>query len=217
MVTKSGHNFWVVASLLQKAIRRGDFKRAGYAANELFEDYSSFLWNRLLIISCEDCIAPVTKEILALKQSDEMINKNKKKYEKNKIFVGKALVILLECAKGREGDYMADSLMREVNPEMRNDPAFNQEFDSLDMTVTVPEGRIFPDYVFDPHTWQGKKMGRNFKNYDFDYIESKDMKPQCAQLNMFDGEDWIYDDMYDENEKLTYPDYEMMPKKFGEK
>jgi len=215
MVTKHGHNFWVVASLLQKAIRRGDFKRAGYAANELFDDYSSFLWNRLFIISCEDCRAPVTREILALHEVDQMINKNKKKGEKNKIFVGKALVILLEACKGRDGDYMADCLMREMNPEMRADPAFNQDFDVLSLSSVKVDGDIFPDYVFDPHTLQGKKMGRNFKNYDFDYIEQKDMKPQCKQMSLFDGEPWTYDDMYDENGERTLPGYQYTPKPFG--
>ncbi len=34
--TRSGHNMFTMASLLQKAIRRGDKERAGYAAMELF-------------------------------------------------------------------------------------------------------------------------------------------------------------------------------------
>ena len=215
MKTKSGHDFWVVASLLQKAIRRGDFVRAGYAANELYEDYYSFTWNRLLIISAEDCKAAVTEEILALRKCDEMLNAKKKKNERNKIFIGKALVILLEAAKGRDGDYMADCLMREVNPEMRNDPAFNQDYDILSLKMCKPEGEIFPDYVFDPHTLKGKQMGRNFKNYDFDYIEQKDMNPQCRQMSIFDGEEWTYDDMYDEHEQKTYPGYTYKPKPFG--
>jgi len=217
MMTRNGHNFWVVASLLQKAIRRGDFVRAGYAAAELYDNYSSFLWNRLLVISCEDCKAAVTKEILALKECDESVNKGKAKEKKTKIFIGKALVILLECAKGRDGDYMASCLMREVNPEMRSDPAFNQDWDSLNFMVIKPEGEIFPDYVFDPHTWQGKKMGRNFLNYDFDYIESKDLKPKCQQVSIFDGEEYRYDDMYDDEGNLTYPGYQYKPKRFGEK
>lgn len=213
--TKSGHNFWVVASLLQKAIRRGDFRRAGYAANELYEDYNSFLWNRLLVCSAEDCKAAVTKEILALRECDEQINKNKPKEKQTKIFIGKALVILLECAKGRDGDYMASCLMREDNLEMRNDPAFNQYFDYLNMAMCKPEGEIFPDYVFDPHTWQGKKMGRNFLNYDFDYIESKDMDPMCKQLSIFDMQEYDYEDMYNKDGEKTYPGYTYKPKPFG--
>lgn len=109
------------------------------------------------------------------------------------------------------------SILREINPEMRNDAAFKQEYDALSLTnVSQNIEDIFPDYVFDPHTLKGKKMGRNFKNYDFDYIESKDMKPKCKQASMFDGQEWTYDDMYDKDGNKTYPDYEIQLKKFGE-
>jgi replication-associated recombination protein RarA len=216
LYTKNGHDFYVVASLLQKAIRRGDFKRAGYAANEFFGLYHGFLWNRLLIISAEDCSAMVTDEILALRKADEYIHKNKKPY--NKIFVGKAIAILLEAFKGREGDYVADSLMREINPEMRADPYFNQDDEAVDIeNITVDDGgELFPDYVYDPHTWKGKSMGRHFKNYDFDHIETKDMKPKSKQPSLFDGHEWVYDDMYDENQQKTMPGYKIKLKKFGE-
>ena len=56
-----------------------------------------------------------------------------------------------------------------------------------------------------------------FKNYDFDQIEGKDLKPKPKQLSIFDGEDFIYDDMYNENEEKTNPGYEYEPKKFGAK
>ena len=214
--TKNGHDFYVVASLLQKAIRRGDFKRAGYAANELFGIYHGFLWNRLLIISAEDCNSLVTNEIMALKLADDVINKNSKQV-KNKIFVGKALAILLETSKGREGCYVADTLMREKNPDMRNAPEFNSDSESVDLDEIYVEGELFPDYVYDPHTLKGKKMGRNFKNYDFDAIENADMQPKLKQQTLFDGEQWIYDDMYNDKEEITYPGYTYKPKAFNEK
>lgn len=218
LLTKSGHDFYVVSSLLQKAIRRGDYKRAGYACKELYYDYPSFVWNRLLTISAEDCVALVTDELVALRKCDEWVNKNKKKDDKTKIFVGKALVILLECYKGRDADFMASSLMREINPEMRKDPAFNQDLETINIEKCVVEGTLFPDYVYDPHTLDGKiKYGRTFKNYDFDHIEGKDLKPKSKQLSLFDGEEYVYDDMYDENENKTMPGYKYVPKKFGEK
>lgn len=218
LFTKSGHDFYVVSSLLQKAIRRGDYKRAGYAAKELYWDYPDFVWNRLLVISAEDCSAPITDELVALRKCDKWVNKGKKRDEKTKIFVGKAIVLLLECYKGREADFIASSAMREVNPEMRNDPAFNQELESLNIDKLVEEGKLFPDYVYDPHTAIGKYgLKRTFKNYDFDYIEGKDLSPKPKQMSIFEGEEYIYDDMYDENENKTNPGYEYTPKKFGEK
>lgn len=208
LYTKSGHDFYVVASLLQKSIRRGDWKRAGYAANELYQDYPDFLWNRLLIISCEDCLAPITEEILALRKADSMVNKKKPRDRRTKIFVGKAIVLLIECYKGREADFMACTGMRENNEEMRKDPAFNQEVESLDINKLVADGEIFPDYVYDPHTWLGKvKYKRNFAtNYDFDYIETKCLKPKPKQQSIFEGEKWVYDDS---------GDYTYEPKPYG--
>ena len=32
MITKNGHNFFEMAAMLQNAIRRADYQRAGYAA-----------------------------------------------------------------------------------------------------------------------------------------------------------------------------------------
>lgn len=216
LLTKSGHDFYVVASLLQKAIRRGDYKRAGYAAKELYWDYKDFMWNRLLVISAEDCYPLVTQEILALRKSDEWVNKGKKHDERTKIFVGKAIAILIECFKGREGDFIASSAMREINPEMRNDPAFNQDLESINIEKCIADGELFPEYVYDIHTWKGKKFyNRTETNYDFDYIEGKALKPKVKQGSIFDGEEWVYDDMYDENEEKTRYEYE--PKKFGEK
>lgn len=218
LFTKSGHDFYVVSSLLQKAIRRGDYKRAGYAAKELYWDYPDFVWNRLLVISAEDCLGPVTDELVALRKCDKWVNKGKKREARTKIFVGKAIVLLIECQKGREADFIASSAMRETNPEMRSDPAFNQEMESLNIDKLAPEGELFPDYVFDPHTLMGKvKYKRTFKNYDFDYIEGKDLSPKPKQMSIFDGEEYIYDDMYDENGNRTNPGYEYTPKKFGEK
>lgn len=215
--TKSGHDFYVVSSLLQKAIRRGDYKRAGYAAKELYWDYPDFLWNRLLVISAEDCLAPISDEIVALRKSDKWVNKGKKRDERTKIFVGKAIALLIECYKGREADFIASSAMRETNPEMRADPAFNQGIEGLNIDKLVVEGELFPDYVYDPHTAIGKyRLKRNFKNYDFDAIEAKDMKPKPKQMSVFAGEEYVYDDMYDENGNKTNPGYEYVPKRFGE-
>lgn len=73
MITKNGHNFFEMAAMLQNAIRRADYQRAGYAANEMFPKYRGYLWRRLLIISAEDCYGIMTKEIVALKQAEEMM------------------------------------------------------------------------------------------------------------------------------------------------
>ena len=101
MITKNGHNFFEMAAMLQNAIRRADYQRAGYAANEMFPKYRGYLWRRLLIISAEDCYGIMTKEIVALKQAEEMM---KNGGSDETIFVSKAITLLCynwHTSKGR--------------------------------------------------------------------------------------------------------------------
>jgi replication-associated recombination protein RarA len=54
--TKRGYSFPAVSSAMQKAIRRGDAKLAGYWALELWASgYGQYVWRRLLTVSAEDC------------------------------------------------------------------------------------------------------------------------------------------------------------------
>jgi replication-associated recombination protein RarA len=71
-LTRKGHNFFDMASMLQKSIRRGDVKNAAYAAYELFGNYNRYLWKRLVVISAEDCYGLVTKEIVALMEAEKI-------------------------------------------------------------------------------------------------------------------------------------------------
>lgn len=61
--TLHGHNMYDCASMLQKAIRRCNPNLAGYAAYELFGNYHTYMWKRLVVISAEDCYGIMTKEI----------------------------------------------------------------------------------------------------------------------------------------------------------
>ena len=73
--TQRGYDFYLVSSSLQKAIRRGDVRCAGYFALELFPKYSEYCWKRLLTVSAEDCYGPITKEIMALYEGFKIVNK----------------------------------------------------------------------------------------------------------------------------------------------
>ena len=105
--TRSGHNMFIMASLLQKAIRRGDKERAGYAAMELFGSYHTMLWNRIMTVSCEDCWGILAKEIVALRYTDNVRNRNKKGYEKDTQYVSKAISLLCDAKKSRDACYYA--------------------------------------------------------------------------------------------------------------
>lgn len=105
--TRSGHNMFTMASLLQKAIRRGDKERAGYAAIELFGSYHSMLWNRIMTVSCEDCWGILAKEIVALRYTDDVRNRNRKGYDKDTQYVSKAITLLCDAKKSRDACYYA--------------------------------------------------------------------------------------------------------------
>lgn len=101
LLTKSGHNMFTMLSLLQKAVRRGDYQGAGYASSECFWKYHHILWKRILTISAEDCWGVVTKEIVALKYLDDKTGGKDKKY------ISQAVKILVDNKKSRDACYYA--------------------------------------------------------------------------------------------------------------
>ena len=75
--TKRGYSFPAVSSAMQKAIRRGDAKLAGYWALELWASgFGQYVWRRLLTVSAEDCWGILTQEVKALHDSYTEINQN---------------------------------------------------------------------------------------------------------------------------------------------
>ena len=73
LVTKNGHNMYDMASMMQKAIRRSNPNLAGYAAYELFGNFHTYMWKRLVVVSAEDCYGIITKETFATKEERDMI------------------------------------------------------------------------------------------------------------------------------------------------
>ena len=47
LLTKNGHSLFTMSSLMQKAIRRGDKDKAGYACNELISRYPDYVWKKI--------------------------------------------------------------------------------------------------------------------------------------------------------------------------
>ncbi|MCX6877332.1 MAG: hypothetical protein NTW21_26515 [Verrucomicrobia bacterium] len=68
--TKRGYSFPAVSSAMQKAVRRGDAKLAGYWALELWASgFGQYVWRRLLTVSAEDCWGILTQEVKAVHDS----------------------------------------------------------------------------------------------------------------------------------------------------
>lgn len=194
LITKNGHSLFTMSSLYQKAIRRCDVKAAGYAANELFDRYENYLWKRTLVISAEDCFGECTQEILALYWASQEVNKGKKGDQRTKIFIAKAITILLYHAKSRDSDYFACEVMDDKNKL----PGINQYFEpaellslekGMDKAINLAEfnrleGDKVPKYVYDCHTLEGKKAGKT----KADFMREEEEALEYKQLSFFDME-----------------------------
>lgn len=179
--TRNGHNMYDMASLLQKSIRRADIDHASYAAYELFGNFHKYLWRRLIIISAEDCWGIITKEIIALHQAEEIAFGNRKGYDKDPIFVAKAVTLLCMARKNRDGCYVACNFMlpdRTLDPEVIKHPNF-EELKKL-------EDSEIPAWVYDVHTLKGKRAGKT--DLDMTVTEQQALEPK--QYGFFDDASW---------------------------
>lgn len=180
--TKNGYDMFVMSSMLQKAIRRCDVPHAAYAANELSVQFRAYLWRRLLTVSAEDCYGIMTKEIVALHQADEIVNKNNKPGSTNDLFICKAVVLLCMARKNRDADYVACNFMWNDHP--LTDAEFEEfvDYREVERLKAVESFRI-PEYVFDKHTRKGRAMGKD--NLDFFKEENDALEPR--QMSLFDN------------------------------
>lgn len=174
MVTVHGHNFYDMASMLQKAIRRGEVELAGYSAFELSKKYRKYLWKRLLVISAEDCYGIMTKEIIALKLADDETGKTED------IFISKAVCLLCMARKNRDACYLA------CNCTDLEDVIVDKDIEGM---IPIEECRLIdakiPEWVFDCHTLRGKIKGKTIN--DMIVEEQKALNPH--QVGMFDDPD----------------------------
>lgn len=177
MTTQRGYDFYEVASALQKSIRRGDVKIAGYMALELFPKYAEYCWKRLLTISAEDCFPMVTQEIKALYDSFWVINKGKSgKDLKGRIFICKAVIILCKCTHNRDADILANYIYdKKIG---LSDEVIENYFSNI-----RKENIQMPEYVYDCHTLKGKRMG---KTKD-DFFREEEAALANKQMSIFDG------------------------------
>ena len=161
ITTTNGYDFFEVSSAMQKAIRRGDAKVAGFFALELWHsNFRDYVWKRLFTISAEDCYGLITSEIESLWQGHEFVN-NKSGTPKGRIFVSKAVLLLCEVRKSRDADHLQnfvyDKQLIDVEKwieDIRKEP--------------VP----IPEYTFDIHTQKGKKRGRTKADFFRDEINA---------------------------------------------
>ena len=174
--TQRGYDFYEVASALQKSIRRGDVKLAGYMALELFPNYAEYCWKRLLTISAEDCYGVITKEILALYDSYTLINRNSKE-KRGRVFISKAVILLCLAKHNRDADLLSNYIY---------DKRYDVSDDELERLFDEvrKENIKMPEYVYDVHTIAGKRRGKT--KADFFREESEALSnPQMSLFDIF--------------------------------
>lgn len=115
--TETGYNMFDMLSMIQKSIRRGEFELAGFAANQLRQSYRKTMWNRLLVITAEDCFGVITKEIIKLKEKDEQEPDGKN--------ISNAVALMCRAKKSRDACYFACNFVlvsrRPENLEVRDE------------------------------------------------------------------------------------------------
>lgn len=99
LLTENKYNFFDMLSMMQKGIRRGLYDYAGFAAYEVRKKYRKAMWNRLLVISAEDCFGIITKEIINLRKKDEE--------DYNDSYIADAIALMCSALKSRDACYFA--------------------------------------------------------------------------------------------------------------
>ena len=174
--TKRGYQFSEVSSAMQKAIRRGDAKLAGYWALELWESgFGKYCWKRLLTVSAEDCWGILTAEVKALHDSYLVVNEGlSARQHRGRIFISKAVILLCLAKKSRDADHLQNFVydqMAGLDPE-----TLAEELRQSGDYVPIPA------YAYDCHTREGRRRGKTKR--DFFKAEQAALEP--FQPGLFD-------------------------------
>ncbi|MCK6381870.1 MAG: hypothetical protein L6Q54_11585 [Leptospiraceae bacterium] len=144
--TNQGFQIGECASALQKAIRRGIEDDALYWGVELYKSgFSEYAWKRIRIITSEDIgiadLHAVNTISNLYNMHQELKKKNDETHAPERLFFIHAIIFLVRCKKSRIVDH------------------------ALMCYFETDEHRDLPDYAYDMHTLQGKKMGRGIDHF----------------------------------------------------
>lgn len=177
--TQRGYDFYKVSSSLQKAIRRGDVRMAGYMALELFPKYSEYCWKRLLTVSAEDCYGAITKEIESLYNAFHIVNKGKSGERLGgRVFISKAVILLCTQPHSRDADILSNFIYDKKR-------SLTDEQIEAYMESVREENIAIPEYAYDCHTMEGKRRGKT--KAEFFVEEEKALS--YKQLSLFEDID----------------------------
>ena len=162
IVTKNGYDFSEVASALQKSIRRGIEEDALYWAVELdISGYGEYCWKRMRIMVSEDIglaepMMPANIQALY----DTWLGLRKKNDEAHcpeRLMLIHAVLLLVRARKSRLID------------------------DCLNVVYNHAGGKPIPDWAYDKHTGQGRRMKRGWAHFYEVGCRLENHEPQAGE------------------------------------
>lgn len=165
ILTKNGHDAYMLCELLKEKIKQCDIKLVGYISSELVSRYRALFWKSIIQYVNEIDNELVVSEVLDLKKVDDLQKGSK---SISGIYCAKALVILMKEARG-EFDLVVPDKYKKI------------DFSEIKLRYSS-----LPDYTYDCHTVIGKRKGRTKK----DFIVSEQSCLSPYQRGWFDDFKW---------------------------
>ena len=213
VATKNGYTVDDMIAMLHLSICQSDVPHASYAALELYPLFRKQMWNQMLAISDKDCHGVITEEIMALCSSDDKVNRKKSVDATNMLFIAKAIILLSMARKNPNANYIScnslwtDSAMSKEEFLASIDSSLVEHLMRSDFRFQIP------DYVFDVHTYRGKRNGKT--QLDFLIEENAALNPK--QTGLFDNGNYReYYDRCRRMERPIYPKYALRWQQFME-
>jgi replication-associated recombination protein RarA len=154
-------------SALQKYVRRGMVEKAMYAAYRLSTKKTGWiLWKRLNVIAVEDVLD--SNIVTAVSELTRQAVRYKYETWDGKRCAVAAALLMAEAEKDRRADEFLE-LMDAIEKNGDKSKLLSEKAETL---------TIFPDYVFDMHTVEGRKMGRGSTFWIEVSSETVDKKPE---------------------------------------
>ena len=157
------YNEYDVMSALQKSIRRGDWKAAGWWAFVMSENNWEFLfWKRMYVIAAEDCERDAILFVDAYKKGYDFITNHGKKKGEGVLMMVRAAIELARMKKDRTADDYVCFFYDLVNNRLwaRDKEKAREILGMVFGEDGLPE---IPDVAKDGHTLSGKMLGRGFE------------------------------------------------------
>lgn len=143
----------------------------------------------------------MTEEIMALCSADDNVNGKKTVSQANLLFVAKAIILLCMARKYPNANYISCDRLRTDSIDSS----------SVERLMWSDVRFQIPDYVFDVHTYRGKRSGKT--QLDFLIEENAALNPK--QSGLFDNGN--YREYYNSCRRMKYPikpDYDLRWRQF---